>query len=143
MAVFESSRNGGPPIRLVCHHAGHLLNLEGQSQVDELLTRIINEHRRQNESEGDEARIRHQRRGGNEQTSQAHNCLTWLRYILKDFNLNLPRGVMDRLYADPKSVLPAPSTCFFAPPPELSEIDCSDWLIEQAANTEIQPRRKN
>ncbi len=103
---------------IVCFRAG-TLNL---NELDTLLQKVIEDMQRQLHPKAE--RIVYRFIGGDDQRDDAHNCLTWLRYLVKEFKyIQIPRGVFDFFAADPQAILPAPS--FWQR--ELPKIDIKNW----------------
>ncbi len=52
--------------------------------------------------------------GGDDQRNDAHNCLTWLRHLVKDFkHIRIPRGTFDFFAVDPQAILPTSTSSGF------------------------------
>ncbi len=112
--------------QIVCFRAG-ILDLK---ELDTLFQKVIEDMQRQLHPKAE--RLIYRFRGGDDQRNDAHNCLTWLRHLVKDFShIRIPRGTFDFFAADPQAILPTSSGFNFFSKTELPKgvllLDIKNW----------------
>ncbi len=112
--------------QIVCFRAGTL----DLKELDTLFQKVIEDMQRQLYPKAE--RLIYRFRGGDDQRDDAHNCLTWLRHLVKDFKrIYIPRGTFDFFATDPQAILPTSSGFNFFSKTELSKglllLDIENW----------------
>ena len=138
MGLFEGSRQANPEL-LIGYHSGSL----GLKAILTLIDKIIQEQSRQSSQQRESERIRYRFFGGHDSQRTSHNCLTWLRHVLSDYDdLSLPRAALEVLYVDPASALPERAGFFAKLPVEIKRSDTTEWH-QASADEQHRPSRKH
>lgn len=95
MQLRQSDRSAEPEEVVACYVGGLPL-----SDVHKLFDHLLQEIQRQLKP-NQQGRIKYRFMGGDDKRGETHNCLTWLRYMMKDFtnkDFGIPRSAVRLIF---------------------------------------------